>query len=127
MAFSYKRRGFCPSCAGRRMAQTAAHGRMCHALSADTPMGRIGANTVALLDVGIACLDGTGAYHRPHHHRAISRQPSGQTRCQAAQRAARIGLVYPTIRRKSQCESPLWPRARKVRSPGAESLVVAVF
>ena len=25
LAFSYKRRGFCPSCAGRRMAQTAAH------------------------------------------------------------------------------------------------------
>jgi Transposase zinc-binding domain len=25
LAFSCKRRGFCPSCAGRRMAQTAAH------------------------------------------------------------------------------------------------------
>jgi hypothetical protein len=25
LAFSYKRRGFCPSCAGRRMAHTAAH------------------------------------------------------------------------------------------------------
>ncbi|MDH3602803.1 MAG: transposase zinc-binding domain-containing protein [Candidatus Tectomicrobia bacterium] len=25
LAFSGKRRGFCPSCAGRRMAQTAAH------------------------------------------------------------------------------------------------------
>jgi hypothetical protein len=25
LAFSYKRRGFCRSCAGRRMAQTAAH------------------------------------------------------------------------------------------------------
>jgi len=42
LTFSYKRRGFCPSCAGRRMAQTAGpSGRAGHPLGAHASLGRL--------------------------------------------------------------------------------------
>ena len=56
LAFSCKRRGFCPSCAGPgpHGSDGGPPGRVCHALGADTPMGGVRTNSVALLDVLIA-------------------------------------------------------------------------
>jgi hypothetical protein len=50
LAFSCKRRGFCPSCAGRRMAQTAAHLVERDPLGSHPPMGRLGPVPLAVLD-----------------------------------------------------------------------------
>jgi hypothetical protein len=61
--FSCKRRGFCPSCAGRRMAQTAAHRVDAgSALGADPPMGRLGPRPLTVLDGGVVGPYGQGPY-----------------------------------------------------------------
>jgi hypothetical protein len=72
LAFRWKRRGFCPSGAGRPHGPDGGSpGGMRHALGADTPMGRLRADAVAFLDRALACSDRAGADDDPPHDRAV--------------------------------------------------------
>ena len=97
--FSCKRRGFCPSCAGRRMAQMAAH--LVEQVIPWVPTRQWVVSVpdpLALLDGGVPGPDGARAYDYPPHHRAILRQPSRHTwRCTVSSPPG-IGLVSPTLR-----------------------------
>jgi len=97
--FSCKRRGFCPSCAGRRMAQMAAH--LVEQVIPWVPTRQwvvLGARPLALLDGGFAGPDGASAYDYPPYHRAILRQSSRHTWHCTVSSAPGIGLVSPTLR-----------------------------
>src|SRR5215471_2756461 len=72
LPFSCKRRGFCPSCAARSMAQTAAHLVTCVIPWVPTRQWVVlGADPVALLDGGVPGPHGPGPYDHSYHHRAV--------------------------------------------------------
>ena len=108
LAFSGKKRGFCPSCAGRRMAQQAAHlVEQVHSLGADTAVGGLGPDPSALLDGPRQSTHRHRPYHHPPHHRPVLCQASGAKRRNAGRRAARLGHLFATLRRVTPCQSPL--------------------
>ena len=74
-----------------------------HALGGDASVGGIGTDSVALLDGGLDCTDGTGAYDYPPHHLAELHQP----RRFAHARASPLGHVYATFWQRPQCQSAL--------------------
>jgi len=72
--------GVCPSCAGRRMAQTAAHFvERVTPLGADAPMGHVGARTLAVLDGLFTGPHRAGPYDHPYHDWAVLCAPGGHT------------------------------------------------
>ena len=76
LAFSCKRRGFCPSCAGRRPDRRPS-GRARDPLGHHPPMGRLGACTLAVLAGLFPRADREGPYDHPHHDWAILCAPGG--------------------------------------------------
>ena len=81
LPFSCKRRGFCPSCAGRRMAQTAAH--LVECVIPWVPTRQWVVSVPMALRYWMAAsqdLTATGPYDYPHHDRSVLREPSGDTR-----------------------------------------------
>ena len=106
LAFSCKRRGFCPSCAGRRMAQTAAH-----LVERVIPWVPTRQWVVSVPDA-LAVLD--GVFTGPDRDRSIrssaprSRQyyvNQAVTRGAERQKVATgVGDVYPTLWQCAQCE-----------------------
>src|SRR5262245_2383888 len=77
-------------------------------LGADTAMGRVGADSIAVLDRALTRPDRAGAYDYPHHDRAVLRQPSRQAWREAAQRATGFGDVFAAFWRRTsaQCTLP---------------------
>src|SRR5262249_33053684 len=72
LAFSCKRRGFCPSCAGRLHGPNGGPpGRARNPLGADTPMGRLGTDPVAVLDGLFTGPHRHGPYDHSHHDPSI--------------------------------------------------------
>ena len=84
--FSCKRRGFCPSCAGRRMAQMAAH--LVEQVIPWVPTRQWVVSVPIPLRYWTASSPGPdrqSPYHHPQDHRAVLRQPGGHTRCLAGE------------------------------------------
>jgi hypothetical protein len=107
LAFSCKRRGFCPSCVGRPYGPNRGPpGRTRHPLGADATMGGVRARPLTILDVIVKGLDGDGSYDYPHHGCAVLRQPSGQTRRRAAKGSTGVGNVYPVLWQCHESASP---------------------
>jgi hypothetical protein len=80
LPFSCKRRGFCPSCAGRPHGPNGGPpGRAGPSLGADTPMGRLGPHPLAVLDGLVTGPDGDGPYDHPHDDRSVLCEPSSHT------------------------------------------------
>ena len=72
LPFSCKRRGFCPSCAGRPDGpDRGPPGRVRHPLGADTAMGGVRAYSLTILDVLIKRIDRPDPYDHPHHDLAV--------------------------------------------------------
>jgi Transposase zinc-binding domain len=71
LAFSCKRRGFCPSCAGRRMAQTAAH--LVERVIPWVPTRQWVVSVPVPLRYWMAASQdlSAGSHHHPHHHWAV--------------------------------------------------------
>ncbi len=81
LAFSCKRRGFCPSCAGRRMAQTAAH--LVEQVIPWVPTRQWVVSVPVPLRYWMAAsqeLTAQGPYDHPHHDRAVLCEQGGHTR-----------------------------------------------
>src|SRR5215471_17369380 len=84
--FSCKRRGFCPSCAGRRMAQTAAH--LVEQVLPWVPTRQWVVSVPVPLRYWMAS---------SQDHCTILRQPSSPRRRGAAAGPPGVGHVYPTL------------------------------
>src|SRR5262249_27121634 len=72
-------------------------GRVCHPLGADTPMGRLGAHPLAVLDGGVPGPHGAGPYNHPYHDWTVLCEPGGHTQCSTRQSPTGVDHVYPTF------------------------------
>jgi hypothetical protein len=106
LAFSCKRRGFCPSCGPADGPDGGTSGRVCRPLGPDAPMGGVGTHPLAVLDGSFKGPDGKGPYDYSDHDRTVRREPSSQTWHRAAAGPTTVGDVSPAIRRQPQFESP---------------------
>jgi hypothetical protein len=106
LAFSCKRRGFCPSCGGRQMPQTAAHLVERARVSRRQWVG-VGAHLLALLDRTITGTHGKGSHDYSYYGRLVLREPNRQTWHRAVEGPSRVGDVYPAIQWSHQFECPL--------------------
>ena len=107
LAFSCKRRGFCPSCAGRRMAQTAAHlveqvipwvPTRQWVVSVPVPLRYwMAASQELTAKVHTIIRTTIGQYYV---NKAVTRG------CRASQHPTGVGHLYPAFRQCHQSESP---------------------
>jgi hypothetical protein len=63
-------------------------------MGADTPMGRLGTDPVAVLDGFFTGPHRHGPYDYSHHDRSVLREPSGHTRYRAGQSPTGIGDLF---------------------------------
>jgi hypothetical protein len=109
LAFRCTKRGLCPSCAGRRMAQQTAH--LVEQVIPWVPTRPWVVSLPIPLRYWMAPsreAHRPGPHHHPPHHRAIRRHSSGQTGCHTGPGAAGLSDVCTALRGKlaSQCTRP---------------------